>query len=61
MCRILERHGFVRVRQRGSHVVLQRKLGPRTTTVPVPLHRELKPGTLLSIVRQSGVPRQAFE
>ncbi len=30
-------------------------------TVPVPDHSELKIGTLLSIIRQSQVPRSAFE
>ncbi len=61
VCRILETHGFVQVRQRGSHVVMQRKLPGTTITVPVPDHRELKLGTLLSILRQSQVPRQEFE
>ncbi len=32
-----------------------------TVTVPVPDHRELRVGTLLSIARQSGVPRLQFE
>ena len=32
-----------------------------TVPVPVPDHRELRVGTLLSIIRQSGVPRSAFE
>ena len=32
-----------------------------TTTVPVPDHGELAIGTLLSIVRQSRLPRVAFE
>jgi predicted RNA binding protein YcfA (HicA-like mRNA interferase family) len=32
-----------------------------TTTVPVPDHREIKIGTLLAIIRQSGVPREKFE
>ena len=32
-----------------------------TTTVPVPLHAELARGTLHSIIRQSSVPRSAFE
>jgi predicted RNA binding protein YcfA (HicA-like mRNA interferase family) len=32
-----------------------------TTTVPVPDHRELRIGTLRSIIRQSGVPRSEFE
>ena len=33
----------------------------KSGTVPVPDHRELRTGTLLSIIRQSGVPRSAFE
>lgn len=32
-----------------------------TITVPVPLHREIRRGTLLSIIRQSGLPRAVFE
>ncbi len=61
VCRILERHGFAAVRQRGSHVVMQKRVGTSTVTVPVPDHREIRTGTLLSIIRQSGVPRSAFE
>jgi len=61
VCRILERHGFIEVRQRGSHVVMQQRIPEGTVTVPVPDHPELKIGTLLSIIRQSGVPRAAFE
>jgi predicted RNA binding protein YcfA (HicA-like mRNA interferase family) len=61
VCRILEKNGFAQVRQRGSHVVMQRRSGNTTITVPVPVHAELKAGTLLSIVRQSGVPRAEFE
>jgi hypothetical protein len=41
--------------------VMQRREGETTTTVPVPDHKELKIGTLLAIVRQSRVPREAFE
>lgn len=32
-----------------------------TITVPVPAHDELRIGTLLSIIRQSGVARNEFE
>jgi predicted RNA binding protein YcfA (HicA-like mRNA interferase family) len=60
VCRILERHGFVEVRRRGSHRVMQRRTAEGTTTVPVPDHPELKAGTLLSIIRQSGLPRSEF-
>lgn len=51
-CQILEGKGFVAVRQRGSHIVMQKKTGHTTTTVPVPDHAELKTGTLNSIIRQ---------
>jgi predicted RNA binding protein YcfA (HicA-like mRNA interferase family) len=40
---------------------MQRRSGEGTCTVPVPDHPELKTGTLLSIIRQSGVPRAVFE
>ena len=38
------------------------RAGPEgTVTVPVPEHRELRTGTLLSIIRQCGLPRSEFE
>ncbi|HEU5317538.1 MAG TPA: type II toxin-antitoxin system HicA family toxin [Chloroflexota bacterium] len=61
VCRILADHGFVEVRRRGSHVVMQRRSGTSTVTVPVPDHVELRTGTLLSIIRQSQLPRVLFE
>lgn len=60
VCRILEAEGFRVVRQRGSHIVLQRTTVMGTATVPVPNHRTVCIGTLLSIIRQSGVPRERF-
>lgn len=47
--RALERVGFVRVRQRGSHVVLQHGM----LTCVVPNHRELRLGTLAGILDQA--------
>ena len=61
VCGILEKHGFVNVRQKGSHVIMQRKLEGTTITVPVPNHSEIKIGTLLSIIRQSRLSREVFE
>jgi predicted RNA binding protein YcfA (HicA-like mRNA interferase family) len=55
------RHGFLEVRQRGSHIVMQKRLPDTTITVPVPNHSELRIGTLQSIIRQSGVHRSEFE
>ncbi|NKC12887.1 MAG: addiction module toxin, HicA family [Gammaproteobacteria bacterium] len=61
VCRILEAHGFAEVRRRGSHVIMQRSGPGGTVTVPVPIHRELRTGTLMSIIRQSGLSRTEFE
>jgi len=61
ICQLLEAHGFEKVRQRGSHVVMQKKLSESTITVPVPDHKEIRVGTLMSIIRQSGVLRSEFE
>ncbi len=61
VCAILTEHGFAEVRRRGSHVVMQKRMGETTITVPVPDHKELRRGTLASIIRQSGVERAAFE
>jgi predicted RNA binding protein YcfA (HicA-like mRNA interferase family) len=61
VCAILARHGFAEVRRRGSHVVMQRKADDTTTTVPIPDHDEIRVGTLQAIIRQSGLPRSAFE
>ncbi|HEV2351739.1 MAG TPA: type II toxin-antitoxin system HicA family toxin [Terriglobia bacterium] len=56
VCAILERHGFVEVRRRGSHIIMQKNVPDGTVTVPVPDHKELRIGTLQSIIRMSGVP-----
>ena len=61
VCDILEKHGFVQVRQRGSHVVMQKQLPDTTITVPVPNHSEIRIGTLQSIIRQSGLNKSEFE
>jgi len=61
VCRILEMNGFQMVRQRGSHMVMQRREGETTVTVPVPDHKEIRIGTLLSIIRQSRLARELFE
>ncbi len=40
---------------------MQKRLTDTTITVPIPDHKELKPGTLASIIRQSQLPRSLFE
>ena len=61
ICRILAAHGFMKVRQAGSHIIMQRKLsGGDTVTVPVPNHREVAKGTLKSIIGLSGLDESLF-
>lgn len=48
--------GWLSVRQRGSHVRL--KHPDRSVSLVVPLHRELKRGTLAGILRDAGVDRE---
>ena len=61
VCSILARNGFIEVRRRGSHIVMQLQSEGSTVTVPVPDHKELRQGTLQSIIRQSGLSRALFE
>jgi predicted RNA binding protein YcfA (HicA-like mRNA interferase family) len=57
----MEGYGFQQIRQRGSHIVMQRRIENTTITVSVPDHDELRAGILRSIIRQSQLPRSLFE
>lgn len=54
--RALERLGFVKARQSGSHIIMRRD----QTGCVVPLHAELKVGTLAGVLRQAEVPTEDF-
>ena len=54
--RAWERLGFSQARQKGSHVIMKR--GSVGTVVP--LHREVRVGTLSGILRQAGVSADEF-
>jgi predicted RNA binding protein YcfA (HicA-like mRNA interferase family) len=56
----LKKAGFVEVRQRGSHVSLQKVASNKTYKTVVPMHRELAKGTLLDILQQTGLSRDAL-
>jgi len=58
--RALEKLGFLRVRQRGSHVILKRATAEGTFGCSVPLHSELAPGTLRGILRLARVELEDF-
>ena len=52
----LERLGFAKVRQSGSHVIMRR--GPKGCVVP--MHSEVKVGTLAGILRQADISADEF-
>ena len=61
VCRILAQHGYEQIRQQGSHIIMQKKIEDSTITIPVPDHKEIRTGTLMSIIRQSRLDRSIFE
>lgn len=54
--RALQRLGFVRLRQTGSHIILRRE----GRTVVVPQHKPIKPGTLKGLIEQAGLTVEQF-
>ncbi len=58
--RALERMGFERVRQHGSHVVLKKRTPDLEVGCVVPLHSEIATGTLRGILKQAGVEMNEF-
>jgi predicted RNA binding protein YcfA (HicA-like mRNA interferase family) len=52
--RALGRFGFIQLKQTGSHAKLRRRApSGELQTLHVPLHHELRPGTLRAIFRQA--------
>ena len=63
--RLLRDNGFALVpgRGKGSHRFYEKHIGDRTYTVSIPFHgsnSDIKPGTLSSIIRSSGLDRSLF-
>ena len=56
--RALERAGFYHRRTKGDHVFMQHD-NPYAA-VSVPLHREIKPGTLRTIIRDARLSVEEF-
>jgi predicted RNA binding protein YcfA (HicA-like mRNA interferase family) len=59
--KILVRYlGFEVVRRKGSHVILRKFSEGRKIVTVVPLHKEVKPGTLLGILQLAKINREEF-
>ena len=47
--------GFIEIRQKGSHVSMEKITTDNTYRTVIPMHRELAKGTLLDILQQTGL------
>jgi predicted RNA binding protein YcfA (HicA-like mRNA interferase family) len=54
----LQKAGFIVVRQKGSHISLQKITTEGTYRTVVPLHTRLAKGTLLDILHQTGLSKE---
>jgi predicted RNA binding protein YcfA (HicA-like mRNA interferase family) len=50
----------VELRQKGSHVSLEKRTGDKVFKTVVPIHSELAKGTLSDILKQSGLSLEEF-
>jgi predicted RNA binding protein YcfA (HicA-like mRNA interferase family) len=58
--KILTKAGFHYSRQKGSHIVMVKFVNDMKIIVVVPNHKEIDPGTLLSIIGQSKMTKEDF-
>ncbi|MEW6529733.1 MAG: type II toxin-antitoxin system HicA family toxin [Thermodesulfobacteriota bacterium] len=58
--RAWQRTGWIVVRQRGSHIRLQKHLGNELLKITVPAHRPVKRSTLSHILRQARIDPEQF-
>ncbi len=52
--------GFVKVRQRGSHIRLEKIEGNGIIKLTVPLHNPMKKGTLSRLIKDAGLTIDEF-
>ncbi|MCH9000612.1 MAG: type II toxin-antitoxin system HicA family toxin [Proteobacteria bacterium] len=63
LIRLLEKQGFELDRQSGNSRIYKGIVGGKVRLVSVHYHRgsdDIKPGTLNSMIRQSGLPKKLF-
>ncbi|GAA6624108.1 type II toxin-antitoxin system HicA family toxin [Scytonema sp. NUACC26] len=56
----LQRDGWLVVRQRGSHIRLEKPLSEETLNLTVPAHRPVKRTTLAKILKQARISLDDF-
>ncbi len=58
--KVLESLGFEKIRQTGSHVIMKKTTSDGQIGCVVPVHRELKIGTLKGILKQAQLSTEEF-
>ncbi len=56
----LKKTGFIATRQKGSHVRLEKYVEDKIVKITIPLHSELKKGTLSRIIKDAGLTLKEF-
>lgn len=56
----LQRDGWLVVRQRGSHIRLQKHIGEELLKLTIPAHRPVKRSTLAHILKQARIDSEQF-
>lgn len=57
--KVLEKTGFITIRQKGSHIIMMNEKGVR---VVIPMHpgKNVKPGLIRAIMKEAGLKREDF-
>ncbi|MEK6859586.1 MAG: type II toxin-antitoxin system HicA family toxin [Nanoarchaeota archaeon] len=61
LIKILNKFGFVVVRQKGSHVRLEKITPEEVIRITVPIHNQLKRGTLNQIIKDCKISEEELE
>ncbi len=55
-----QRAGFIEVRQRGSHIRIEKETPEGTIKLTIPAHKPIKRSTLSRIIKDSGLTLEEF-
>ena len=58
--KVLEKNGFIIIRQKGSHVFLRQKNDKRTTVVPIHKGKDIDRSLLSKILNDAGLSIEEF-
>lgn len=61
LVRALSRDGWLVVRQRGSHIRMQRQTGDKVQKLTLPAHKPLKRSTLAHLMKEAGLTLERLE